>query len=449
MKSRRKFLQHAGVGLAASTQLGWLAGRAHAALTDDYRALVCILLAGGADSNNILVPLEDNAYSAYASARADLALPQNVLLPLAGTTNAEFGIHPQLPELQSLYDSGNLAFMANIGPLAQPTSRADFDAGNVPLPLGLFSHSDQIAVWQTAAAGQRITTGFGGRLADRVASQLPPGPVSMNISYSGTNLFQTGEQVSSYAIDVTDGVRTLAGYQDPGNEVFSEAVDALLQLEYADPFRRTYAEKLRNAADTSTNLNAVLASAPQLNTTFSDGELSSALSRVAQLMSVRDVLGAKRQTFFITIGGWDHHDEVLNNMARMLPDISRGLGEFYEATNELGLQNNVVTFTISDFGRTLTSNGRGSDHGWGGHNLVMGGSVSGGSIYGSYPDLTLGSELDLGRGRLLPTTSVDEFYAELALWFGIDASDLPTVLPNIESFYALNSDTLPLGFLPS
>jgi uncharacterized protein (DUF1501 family) len=447
--TRRRFLNHGGIAITAATQLSWLAQHSHAAVTDDYKALVCILLAGGADSSNILVPYDNTAYNTYANVRADLALPQEDLLPLNynGPGGTRFGLHPGMPETQTLFDAGDLAFIANIGPLAEPTSRAAYDAGTATLPLGLFSHADQIAVWQTAAAGARTATGFGGRLADVIAPQITPGPISMNISMSGTNLFQTGNLVASYAIDTNDGVRTLAGYADANNEVFSQAVDTLLSAQYADSFRATYAQKLRSAIDAGSTLNTVLAGAPTINTPFSQGELSNALAKVAQLISVREALGVSRQTFFITIGGWDHHDEVINNQARMLPGISQGLSEFHAGLNELGVANNVVTFTISDFGRTLTSNGRGSDHGWGGHNLVMGSAVNGGQIYGEYPDLALGTELDLGRGRLLPTTSVDEFYAELALWFGIESSQLPVVLPNIERFYALDSGVHPLGFL--
>ena len=197
--------------------------------------------------------------------------------------------------------------------------------------------------------------------------------------------------------------------------------------------------------DAGVELDTALQSAPTLTSTFSQGGLSEALAQVAQIISVRDQLGVSRQTFFITIGGWDHHDEVINNQANMLPGISRGLSEFQAAMTELGVQDAVTTFTISDFGRTLTSNGRGSDHGWGGHNLIMGGSVNGGQIYGEYPDLTPGGELDVGRGRYLPTTSVDEMYAELAMWFGIAAGDVEQVLPNIGRFYNPATEAPTLG----
>ncbi len=399
--------------------------------------------------DNPLVPYDDSRYAAYAGVRSDLALPQEDLLPLAynGTDGQLFGVHPGLAELQQLFDAGDLAFVANIGPLAAPTARAEYDLGSVPLPLGLFSHADQIAVWQTSAAGNRIATGFGGRVADLIQPQVSSGPVSMNISMSGTNLFQTGRNVASYAMDAADGMRALAGYRESGNEIFSNVVDTLLAAQYADPFRTTYAAQVRDAIDTGIELSIALDAAPVLNSTFSAGGLSEALAQIARVISVRDILGAQRQTFFVTVGGWDHHDEVLEKQAQMLPGISLALSEFHTALGEMGVGNDVTTFTISDFGRTLTSNGRGSDHGWGGHNLVMGGAVNGAQVYGEYPDLTPGTDLDLGRGRFLPTTSTDVFYAELALWFGVTPSQLDLVLPNIGRFYSPESSPPPLGFL--
>ncbi|MEQ8693148.1 MAG: DUF1501 domain-containing protein [Pseudomonadales bacterium] len=444
--NRRSFLTHSGIALAASSQLGWLASNAHAGSGDDYCAMVCILLAGGADSFNMLLPYDQNRYDTYASVRSDLALSRDDVLPLnySGTDNQQFAVHPALSETRRLFDSNELAFVANIGPLAEPTSRADFDNDAARLPLGLFSHADQIAVWQTANAGNRATTGFGGRVADLLGPSSNLGPISMNISLSGTNLFQTGLGVTGYAVDPGEGVRSVAGYDD-GSEIFSTALDNMLAADYDSLFRRAYAARLRGAIDSGAELAAALAAAPALNTQFSAGGLSSALAQVARLISVRQMLGVCRQTFFITVGGWDHHDEVLNNQANMLPGIDQGLAEFHAALTELGLLDAVTTFTISDFGRTLTSNGRGSDHGWGGHNLIMGGGINGGQVFGQYPDLSPGGELDLGRGRYLPTTSVDEFYAELALWFGVAAGEVSQVLPNIERFYNPAVDAPPLG----
>lgn len=446
--SRRQFLGHAGIAATAATQLSWMPTVARADVTQGYKALVCILLAGGNDSFNMLLP-NDDQYAGYASVRADLALPQADLLPLTGNQAGQFAVHPGMPEVQSLFDGGDLAFVANIGPLAEPTTRAAYDTETVRLPLGLFSHSDQIAVWQTAAAGQRVATGFGGRLADLVEPQVQTGPVSMNISVAGTNLFQTGAQAIGYAVDAREGVRTIGGYGEGESEIFTTALDALLAQNYSNPFRQAYANNLRGAIDSGAALQGALSNAVDFGDLFGNGPLSTALAQIARLISIRDILGVSRQTFFVTVGGWDHHDEVLENQAAMLPGISQGLSEFHAALTAMGVLQDVVTFSISDFGRTLTSNGRGSDHGWGGNNLVMGGGLAGGRVYGEYPEMALGTELDLGRGRFLPTTSVDEFYAELGLWYGVQPGELDLVLPNIGRFYDVSGAAPPIGYLLS
>ena len=246
-------------------------------------------------------------------------------------------------------------------------------------------------------------------------------------------------------MDAADGVRTVGGYDDPNNTALINAIDSMLAVDYQDPFRQSYAQLMRGSLDAGRELAAALQNAPALSATFSAGGLSEALAQVANVISIRDQLGVSRQTFFITVGGWDHHDEVLENQANMLPGISRGLFEFQAAMTEMGIADAVTTFTISDFGRTLTSNGRGSDHGWGGHNLIMGGGLNGGQIFGDYPDLTPGGELDVGRGRYLPTTSVDEMYAELAMWFGIEPGNVANVLPNIGRFYDPATESPRLG----
>ena len=442
---RRHFLKHLGFGAAAGTQLSLMGGAANAASGNDYCAMICVLLAGGADSFNMLVPYDQERYQQYAIARADLALARESLMPLQSAEgDSEFAVHPGMAEIQALYNQGDLAFIANVGPLAEPTTRAQIEASSAELPLGLFSHSDQIAVWQTSLAGQRARTGFAGRMADVLAPQLNNGPVSMNISLSGTNLMQTGAGVSAYSVDARDGVRSVAGLNDEGNEGFTDAFNQILNIDYNDPFLRAYANELITSIESGALMQAALISAPNLATEFSSTPFSQALNQIVKIIGARSTLGASRQTFFVTVGGWDHHDELLNNQARMLPEISQGFFELHSALSELALLDAVTTFTISDFGRTLTSNGRGSDHGWGGNLMVMGGGVSGGRVLGAYPELALGSELDLGRGRFLPTTSTDEFYAELALWFGIDDSELATVLPNIGRFYS-SGQSLPLN----
>ncbi len=449
--SRRKFLGHGGVSVLAATQLGSFARVAQAAPAADYQALVCILLAGGADSFNMLLPYDQPRYDAYAAMRSDLALDRNDVLPLnyLGPDSRQMAVHPGLAEVRDLFDSGDLAFIANVGSLAEPTDRTGYDAGTVRLPLGLFSHADQIAQWQTSVPDARIGTGVGGRMADVLQPGLPVSPISMNITLSGTNVFQTGASVTSYAVDATEGARQVAGYEtdDDGSDVFTTAMNTLLSADYEDPFRRTYASALRESIDAAELVQTALDGAQTLTTTFSASGLSEALAQIARIVSVSDQLNAPKQTFFITFGGWDHHDDVLPQQETMLPVVSQALSEFHSAMTELGVLDRVTTFTISDFGRTLTSNGKGSDHGWGGNSLVMGGAVNGGNVYGDYPEIDPGNPLDVGRGRFIPTTSTDELYAELALWYGVGAGDLDFVLPNIGRFYDTGSGAAPIGFM--
>ncbi len=449
--SRRSFLRHSAlVGAAAAAQMTTMGQVAHAMAPGDYKALVCILLAGGADSFNMLVPMDASRYADYAEFRADLALPHNTLLPLSYTApgGLTYGVHPGLGGTRTLFDAGRLAFLANVGTLAEPTDKTGFETGTARLPLGLFSHADQISQWQTSVPDRRIATGVGGRMADVILTNgVPASPISMNVSLAGSNIFQTGQLVTDYSIDANDGVRLVAGYDEPNAVLFTDALDAMLAAGYTDPFRRTYAQKLRKAIDSGIAVKSALDNATPLTTAFGAGQLSAALAQIARVISVRDQLGNDRQTFFVTVGGWDHHDDVLPRQAQMLPGIGAGLMEFSQALDELGVSDRVTTFTISDFGRTLTSNGKGSDHGWGGHQMVMGGAVNGGSVYGSFPNLTPGNALDVGRGRYIPTTSVDAFYAELALWFGIAPSELDLVLPNVRRFYVPESLTAPVGFM--
>src|SRR5262245_59219874 len=278
--SRRRFLHHSLlVGATAAAQMNSLGKLAHAAGPTDYKALVCILLAGGADSFNMLVPYDAARYSAYTNFRADLALAHDTLLPLTYTgPNAEtYGVHPGLGGAKSLFDQGKLAFITNVGTLAEPTDKASYVAGTVRLPLGLFSHADKISQWQTSVPDRRIATGVAGRMADIVTAGQPHGPISMNISVSGSNVFQTGQIVTDYSLDATDGVRLLAGYRDANAAVFTTAVDAMLAAGYNDAFRRSYALNLRNAIDGGIAFKAALDDAPAFNTTFSSGLFSTSL----------------------------------------------------------------------------------------------------------------------------------------------------------------------------
>jgi len=458
MITRRGFLSHScALGVASATvsstllQLG-LSRTAAAQSAPGYRALVCILLAGGNDSYNMLVPTDNDQFAEYQGIRADLALQQNSLLALPGTTGngRSYGLHPGMAELQSLFTSGDAAMIANVGTLLEAFDADAVQNGTARLPLGLFSHADQINQWQTAVPDGRVAQGWGGRIADLMQDRNVQNGVSMNISLSGSNVFQSGNQVGEYSIEATgDGAPGLNAYDDGTDfgALKKRMVDDLLAVQQEHVMRREYSRRLRGAIDAQAVFVDALQTSPTLNTQFSPGYFSQSLQQVARVIGARDALGVTRQTFFITVGGWDHHDDVLDNQANMLPAISAGLQEFRNALVELDVFNEVTTFTSSDFGRTLTSNGKGSDHGWGGHHVVMGGSVNGGSIYGDYPILSASNPLDVGRGVYAPTTSVDEYFAELASWFGVPASELDQVLPNVRSFYSPESNQPPIGFL--
>jgi uncharacterized protein (DUF1501 family) len=355
-----------------------------------------------------------------------------------------------MAELQSLFTNGDAAMIANVGTLLEAFDAQAVENGTATLPLGLYSHADQISQWQTAVPDKRVAQGWGGRIADLMQDVNLQNGVSMNISLSGSNVFQSGDQVGEYSIDASgDGAPGLNAYGD-GTDFGAfkkRMVDELLTVQQQHILRREYSRRLRGAIDAQAVFVDAMQTSPSLSTDFSPGPFSQSLRQIARVIGARDALGATRQTFFVTVGGWDHHDDVLDNQANMLPAVSAGLQEFRDALVELGVFDEVTTFTTSDFGRTLTSNGKGSDHGWGGHHIVMGGSVNGGSIYGDYPILSSSSPLDVGRGVYAPTTSVDEYFAELARWFGVPASELDQVLPNVRSFYSPESNQSPIGFL--
>ncbi len=453
--SRRRFLGQAScaaVGTTAlfNTVLNLKAFQALAYPGEDYRALVCLFLSGGIDSFNTLVPRGEAEYREYAGVRSDLALPRDVLLPItpAVSDGREYGLHPGLVELQSLFEQGHLAFVANVGTLVEPTTLQQYRNGSVRLPLGLFSHSDQAMHWQTSVPDQRAPIGWAGRMADLLESANCNPNISMNISLSGTNVWQAGRNTSQYTIG-ENGAPNLWDYggTSPGAVLRTEAVDSLLGLQYRHLFEKTFAARMRGAIDAGVEFAEAIDAVPPLATRFSDTALSRKFRMIALTIAARNALCMKRQTFFVDFGGWDHHDEVLLNQEAMLPVVSRALNEFHSALVELDVADQVTTFTASDFARTLSSNGRGSDHAWGGNHIVLGGAVAGGDIHGRYPDLYLGNPLDTGRGRLIPTTSVDEYFAELALWFGVPAADLELVLPNIARFWTPAPAALPVGFL--
>lgn len=474
--SRRKFLGEASCAAIGSMTLyntlvnlgviNAISARPHITSNPaDYKAMVCILLAGGADSYNILLPTETSEYNQYVTTRGSLALSNNSnppqLLPLNYTNNGRtFAVHAGMPHVQTLFNNQQLSFVSNIGTLIEPVAnKTEYNSGSKRLPLGLYSHSDQIMQWQTSVPQSRSAVGVAGRLADILHDLNTIPQASMNISLAGKNRFQSGQETNEFSISnstTSDNIGytnfssslSNSGYL---NDKKNGTIDGLAMQQYSNVFHQTIGSLTKSTSESLQLYKVALSNLVPLSTTFSASGLSNDLKKIAELMKVRSFLGANRQTFFVTFGGWDHHDDVLNNQNAMLPIVNNALNEFNNALTELGLQNNVVTFTISDFARTLTSNGNGSDHAWGGNNIIMGGPINGGQIFGEYPSLNLTSNLNLSnRGLLLPTTSVDEFYAEIALWFGASPNDMDYILPNLCNFYSSTGCPAPLpnNYLP-
>jgi uncharacterized protein (DUF1501 family) len=414
----------------------------------DYRALVCLFLNGGNDSFNMLAPRSGVEYKEYKVSRQELALASPDLLSLGGAAanHPELGLHPAMPELKALFDEGTAAFVANVGSLVRPTTLTEFKK-NASTPLGLFSHSDQVGQWMTAVPDRGIQSGWGGRVSDLLRDENIGTKVSMNISLSGNNLFQYGRDVFPYSITPSGSVGFKSIEPAQGATPFETiAVRSLLEQHYRSLFEQAYIETMRGAIAAHEAFSAAVEPVT-FKTVFPNTPTGKDLHMVARAIGGRRALGLKRQTFFVQSGGWDHHSEVLQNQKQMLPEISQAVAAFTAAMKELNVAKQVTLFTASDFGRTLTSNGRGSDHGWGGNHFVVGGSVKGGVIYGKYPSLALRTAIDTGQGRLIPSMSVDTYCAELARWFGVPDSGLTTVFPNLGSFYSTSSGQPPVGFM--
>ncbi len=458
--SRRRFLKRAsaasfGLGTAGASlfKLNALRAAAKGNMTAggaDYKALVCLFQAGGNDSHNMLVPSDTSAYREYAMTRTNLALSREDLLPLNHTNNdgRSYALNPSMQGVQSLFNQGQLAFINNVGTLVHPVNKMEYEDRKVPLPLGLFSHSDQIAQWQTAQPSLRVNHGWGGKLAEMMQSLNASNDISMNITLSGTNIFQFADQVVEYSVSPSGegyGIRGYGGDHD-FDVARTELINGILYHEHQDMYKKTYVEVLRNSIESQQLFNETIESVPEFLTEFSNNRLSGSFQMIAKIIASRELLGFKRQIFFVRVGGWDHHDNLLRRQHELLGGVSNALAEFASALQEINAFDCVTTFTMSEFGRTLTSNGDGSDHAWGGNVMVMGGVVNGGQMYGEYPSLALDNPLDIGRGRLIPTLSNDEYFSELALWFGVAPSDLPTIFPNVTNFYS-PGPTKPIGFL--
>lgn len=448
---RRQFLKNSllsGVGTASAAGVlnSLTISQALAQSSSPYKALVCVFLYGGNDSFNMVVPRSTPEYEQYEQARQSLAVEQNALLPInaLSTGSVQYGLHPGMEAVQGLFNQGRVAVQANVGALIEPTNRTSYLQGSVEIPDRLFSHNDQQDFWQGLQAGGQVPIGWAGQMAEIIEGQNQTANVPMNISLSGSNLLQFSSSGLPYNVSPNGVINLLgaSGGNDAQAQRRAQAYQALLTSSQSNLFSQEFADRRITAAQLAGEVGSALDAVPALSTSFPGGKLGPALQMVAQLIAARNTLGMSRQIFFVGFGGWDTHGDQLTEHPALLAELSNGLGAFYAATEELNVQNDVTTFTAADFGRTLTSNGDGSDHGWGGHQLVMGGAVQGQSIYGVMPELELDGPLDSGRGRIIPTTAVDQYGATLARWFGVAESDLSSVFPNLSNFASSN-----IGFM--
>jgi uncharacterized protein (DUF1501 family) len=446
--TRRTFIRQAAcaaLGTSGLLSTIWdLRKLSAATAVGDYRALVCLFLYGGNDANNVLIPNDTSFYNSYANARGQLAIARNALHPLTVSAGdgRNYGFHPDIGALANLFNQGKLTMVANVGTLVAPTTRSDYINGTAAVPMNLFSHEDQSVQWMTSVPDRGdIRTGWGGRAADLVASLNSDSRVSLALSIAGTNTFEVGNTVVPYLIS-PDGSLGLRGLGESTNDqIRIDGFKRLLALPHNNLFEQAYSDTMSRSIAENEVLSSALTGVT-VSTQFPDTDLGRQLAMVSKLIAARSNLGMQRQIFFVAVGGYDTHGDQLAAQSGLLQELSGGMNAFYNATVALGVEQSVTTFTASDFGRTLPGNSGGSDHGWGSHQFVMGGAVNGNRLYGTFPTLAINGPDDTEDGRWIPTTSVDEFSATLARWFGVSDSNMPIVFPNIGRFANPN-----LGFL--
>jgi uncharacterized protein (DUF1501 family) len=448
--TRRDFIRLACCSAATASMVSGLSKfglvSALAQGTADYKALVCIFLFGGNDANNMIVPIDTAGYANYQTIRANLALSQASLLPLQIGSQANFGLHPSAPELQALFNTNkSLAVLANVGTLVQPTNRQNYQKFQ-NLPQNLFSHSDQQNQWQTTQLKGMPNAGWAGKVADKIAPAFNNGALFPPIlSVAGNTIFSTGDVTRPF---------TMSAGSTPGAQGFDAsaaaqarflALQQLLTFDTGVSLVQAASSVTGQAIQEGVVLANALKNIPTIQTVFpAKNGLASQLKQVAQVIAARSALNIHRQIFFCSIGGFDTHSDQLGTQAALLTQLSQAMSAFYQSTQELGVASNVTTFTLSEFSRTLQpGSNAGTDHAWGGHQMILGGAVKGNSMYGAFPTLALGGPDDTGsNGRWIPSISVDQYAATLASWFGVASTDLPAIFPNLANFTTAN-----LGFL--
>jgi len=440
--SRRDFLKRASraSALAGTPFMANLMaiGAASGQQAVGHKALVCIFLNGGNDQSNTVIPASGSALAAYTQSRPTIALTAAQMLAISpsGFSGPPLAMHSSLGAIKPLFDQGRLAILANVGTLATPTTQSQWNGGSptVPVPFQLFSHADQAGAWQTGVPDRASTTGWLGRIGDLTAGAFNPGSgVSIAISAAGNNVMQTGNATVQYQVTTQGAVKVGGLYGGGPSGTVAAPLRKLMTEARGNLFEAELTKVASRAVATELQVTQALAGVPA-NMAFPNTPLGQQLAIVARMIGGRDALQQKRQIFFVQAGGYDFHGDLLGAHAGRMQELGDAMAAFYQATVALGVAGNVTTFTASDFGRALQSNGRGSDHGWGGHHFIMGGAVLGQRVYGSFPTVSLRGPEDAGQGRLLPTTSVDEYAATLARWFGVAGGDLATVMPNLGRF---------------
>ena len=443
--NRRTFIKSASLAAAGSAAglrpFGALNALAQSA--SGYKALVCVFLYGGNDANNTLIQFDTNGYANYSSVRGPLALPQSQLLQLS--TAPDFALNPNLPDIQALFNSNAAAIVTNVGTLIEPTNRTQYLAGQT-VPSNLFSHPDQQLEWQNAAQSGATQTGWAGRIADTLnVTYNANASIPMITSVAGDTLFCNG--ASSTPVSVSPGNLGAGQCSEGTTECAARQATAQALVGFSSGLTLVQADNsiTTNAYAYAKTLSDAVQSITPLKTVFpANNGLAAQLQQIAQIIQVRSALGVNRQIFFAGIGNFDTHSDQLPLQGALLAAISPALAAFYQATQEIGVQNSVTTFTMSDFSRTFQPNSNtGSDHAWGSHHIVIGGAVKGGQMYGTFPTLALGGPDDSGsNGRWVPSTASIQYASTLAQWFGVSAAQLPAIFPNIGSFPNAN-----LGFV--